>query len=445
MPLSFQRLNSMHRSILQIALPSIVSNITVPLLALVDTAIVGHLGSPAYIAAIALGGMIFNMVYWLFGFLRMGTGGLTAQTYGAGDVLASHRLLGRSLLVGGAFSLLLWVLQVPILHTVFCFVPAEPEVRQLAATYFRILIWGAPAVLGLYSLVGWFLGMQRAKLPMLIAIVQNVVNILASLFLVCVLGWKVEGVALGTLLAQYAGLLLALWLWRTRFERPEPTLRTWRTLLRDRASFVAFFQVNRDIFLRTLCLIAVTVSFTSFGSAQGELTLAANTLLMQFFLLFSYIMDGFAYAGEALGGRYYGARDTLRFARLHRSLLLWGSALALLFTLGYGFGGSVLLRLLTDEVSVIAQASHHLSLICAVPFIGFAAFLYDGLYIGTTSTRYMLLTMVLATLLFFGLYALLPPANTSLWLAFLTYLGCRSLVQALYYPKVKQTVAHHNQ
>ena len=139
----------MHRSILQIALPSIVSNITVPLLALVDTAIVGHLGSPAYIAAIALGGMIFNMVYWLFGFLRMGTGGLTAQTYGAGDVLASHRLLGRSLLVGGAFSLLLWVLQVPILHTVFCFVPAEPEVRQLAATYFRILIWGAPAVLGL--------------------------------------------------------------------------------------------------------------------------------------------------------------------------------------------------------------------------------------------------------------------------------------------------------
>ena len=208
-------LTGMDRSILHIALPSIVSNITVPLLALADTTIVGHLGAAAYIGAIAVGGMVFNMIYWLFGFLRMGTGGMTAQAYGAGDRRESMLVLTRSLTVALCISALMIALQEPLIDLIFHFVSATPEVACHARQYYTILIWGAPAVLGLYSFAGWFLGMQNARIPMAIALVQNVVNIAVSLFLVFVLRWKVGGVAAGTLVAQYAGVLMAVVLWRS--------------------------------------------------------------------------------------------------------------------------------------------------------------------------------------------------------------------------------------
>ncbi len=422
----------MNKQILHIALPSIISNITVPLLALVDTTIVGHLGSASYIAAIALGGMIFNMIYWLFNFLRMGTGGLTAQAYGANQHQAASYILLRSLTIAGGIALTLLLLQRPIFQVTFHFVTATAEVRSLASIYFNILIWGAPAMLALYSFTGWFLGMQNARIPMGIAITQNVVNIAVSTLLVFGCHLKIEGVALGTLISQYTALLLAVIFCLTKFDvKQHFELKA----ILDINTLKRFFQVNRDIFLRTLCLIAVTTYFTSAGSTQGELTLAANTLLMQFFIIFSYFMDGFAYAGEALGGRYFGAHDRLNFQRVTRCLFAWGGALSVLFFFIYFLSGTSLLHLLTNDSQVINRAQQYLPIIYFIPLISFAAFLFDGLYIGTTATRYMLISMFCASAAFFVLINVCTLSNTLLWLAFLVYLGGRGLMQAFLFKK----------
>ena len=422
----------MNKQILHIALPSIISNITVPLLALVDTTIVGHLGSASYIAAIALGGMIFNMIYWLFNFLRMGTGGLTAQAYGANQHQATSYILLRSLTIAGGIALTLLLLQRTIFQVTFHFVTATAEVRSLASIYFNILIWGAPAMLALYSFTGWFLGMQNARIPMCIAITQNVVNIAVSTLLVFGCHLKIEGVALGTLISQYTALLLAVIFCLTKFDvKQHFELKA----ILDINTLKRFFQINRDIFLRTLCLIAVTTYFTSAGSTQGELTLAANTLLMQFFIIFSYFMDGFAYAGEALGGRYFGAHDRLNFQRVTRCLFAWGGALSVLFFFIYFLSGTSLLHLLTDDSQVINRAQQYLPIIYFIPLISFAAFLFDGLYIGTTATRYMLISMFCASAAFFVLINVCTLSNTLLWLAFLVYLGGRGLMQAFLFKK----------
>lgn len=422
----------MNKQILHIALPSIISNITVPLLVLVDTTIVGHLGSASYIAAIALGGMIFNMIYWLFNFLRMGTGGLTAQAYGANQHQATSYILLRSLTIAGGIALTLLLLQRPIFQVTFHFVTATAEVRSLASIYFNILIWGAPAMLALYSFTGWFLGMQNARIPMYIAITQNVVNIAVSTLLVFGCHLKIEGVALGTLISQYTALLLAVIFCLTKFDvKQHFELKA----ILDINTLKRFFQINRDIFLRTLCLIAVTTYFTSAGSTQGEVTLAANTLLMQFFIIFSYFMDGFAYAGEALGGRYFGAHDRLNFQRVTRCLFAWGGALSVLFFFIYFLSGTSLLHLLTDDSQVINRAQQYLPIIYFIPLISFAAFLFDGLYIGTTATRYMLISMFCASAAFFVLINVCTLSNTLLWLAFLVYLGGRGLMQAFLFKK----------
>ena len=424
-------LTSTDRQILHIALPSIVSNITVPLLGLVDVAIVGHLGSAAYIGAITVGGMLFNMAYWLFAFLRMGTSGLTAQAYGRGDRAETVRVLVRALGVALAIGVALVALSRPVADVAFRLIPCSPEVEASARVYFALLVWGAPAVLGLYGFAGWFVGMQNARFPMAVAITQNVVNIVASAALVFGLGWQVEGVAAGTLIAQYAGLLMAVagW-WRGyRADARGVSLRP----VTDRAALSRFFAVNRDIFLRTLCLIAVTVCFTSSGAAAGDTVLAANALLMQLFMLFSYVMDGFAYAGEALAGRYVGAADAAGFRRTVRRLFGWGLVLAVAFTLAYGAGGRTFLSLLTSETSVVDMAMAYLPWAVAIPLTSFAAFLFDGIFIGATATGRMLLAMAVASSVFFISYYLLTDTlgNHALWLAFLAYLGARSGVEAL--------------
>lgn len=422
-------MNTHNREILQIALPSIVSNITVPLLGLIDVTIVGHLGAASYIGAIAVGGMLFNIIYWIFGFLRMGTGGMTSQAYGRGDEAEMMRLLTRSTGVGMLIALTLIVLQYPIERTAFSLIETTPEVERLAATYFRICIWGAPAVLGLYSFSGWFIGMQNSRYPMFIAITQNIVNILMSLVLVYGLEMKIEGVAIGTLVAQYAGWLMAIGLWMHRYKhlRPYAELRS----LTDKGAMRRFFQVNRDIFLRTLCLVSVTVFFTSAGAAQGEVILAVNTLLMQLFTLFSYIMDGFAYAGEALAGKHIGADNRPALRTMVRQLFVWGIALALAFTLIYGIGGEGFLSLLTNEESVIIASSTYFYWVLAIPLAGFAAFLYDGIFIGATATGLMLRAMFVASVAFFLIYFGCREAmgNHALWLAFITYLSLRGIVQ----------------
>ena len=422
--------NIINKRILQIAVPSIISNITVPLLGLIDVTIVGHLGAAAYIGAIAVGGMLFNIIYWIFGFLRMGTSGMTSQAYGKHDLDEVARLLLRSVGVGLLIAIILVALQYPIRKLAFTFIQTTEEVERLATLYFRICIWGAPAMLGLYGFAGWFIGMQNSRFPMYIAITQNIVNIAASLCFVYLFHMKVAGVAWGTLTAQYAGFLMALLLWRRYYGGLKKHV-AWHEVLKKEA-MLRFFQVNRDIFLRTLCLVIVTLFFTSAGAAQGEIVLAVNTLLMQLFTLFSYIMDGFAYSGEALVGKYVGANNQPALYRTVRQLFIWGVCLSTGFTLLYFFGGKSFLGLLTNEISVIREAENYLYWVLAIPLTGFAAFLWDGIFIGATATRQMFYSMLVASSSFFLVYYSLHEwmGNHALWLAFIVYLSLRGIMQA---------------
>ena len=428
--------NIINKRILQIAVPSIISNITVPLLGLIDVTIVGHLGAAAYIGAIAVGGMLFNIIYWIFGFLRMGTSGMTSQAYGKHDLDEVARLLLRSVGVGLLIAIILVTLQYPIRKLAFTFIQTTEEVERLATLYFRICIWGAPAMLGLYGFAGWFIGMQNSRFPMYIAITQNIVNIAASLCFVYLFHMKVAGVAWGTLTAQYAGFLMALLLWRRYYGGLKKHV-AWHEVLKKEA-MLRFFQVNRDIFLRTLCLVIVTLFFTSAGAAQGEIVLAVNTLLMQLFTLFSYIMDGFAYSGEALVGKYVGANNRSALYRTVRLLFIWGVGLSTGFTLLYFFGGKSFLGLLTNETSVIREAANYFYWVLAIPLTGFAAFLWDGIFIGATATRQMFYSMLVASGSFFLVYYSLHEwmGNHALWLAFVVYLSLRGIMQAVLSRKI---------
>ncbi len=431
-----QSSNIINKRILQIAVPSIISNITVPLLGVIDVTIVGHLGAAAYIGAIAVGGMLFNIIYWIFGFLRMGTSGMTSQAYGRHDMEEVTRLLLRSVSVGLLISVCLLALQYPIRQLAFTFIQTTKEVEGPATIYFRICIWGAPAMLGLYGFAGWFIGMQNSRFPMYIAITQNIVNIIASLCFVYLFHMKVAGVAFGTLTAQYAGFLMALILWKRYYNGLKKHIN-WRDVLQKQA-MLRFFQVNRDIFLRTLCLVIVTLFFTSAGAAQGEVVLAVNTLLMQLFTLFSYIMDGFAYSGEALAGKYIGAGNRTALHLTVRQLFVWGIGLSTGFTLLYLFGGKAFLGLLTNEVSVIREAGNYFYWVLAIPLAGFAAFLWDGIFIGATATRQMFYSMLAASASFFLVYYSLHEwmGNHALWLAFIAYLALRGIMQTVLSRKI---------
>lgn len=426
----------MNRLILRLAIPSIISNITVPLLGLVDVTIVGHLGSAAYIGAIAVGGLLFNILYWNFGFLRMGTSGLTSQAYGRDDRAEETKVLMQALSVGLLSALAILLLQYPVERAAFYFLDTSTEVERYAITYFRVCVWGAPAVLSMYAFKGWFIGMQNSRFPMYIAIAVNAINILCSLCFVFVFGMKVEGVALGTVVAEWSGLLMAVGLWSKYYGYLRPLVA-----LRNSLHFSAmkrFFAVNRDIFLRTLCLITVTTFFTSTGARQGDVILAVNTLLMQLFTLFSYFMDGFAYAAEALAGRYIGACDLKHLRHVVRNLFGWGLLLSCLFTLLYGIGGQRFLGLLTDNEEVIHTAGHYFYWVLAIPLAGFGAFLWDGILIGATATRQMLWAIIVAAAAFFGIFYGFSGAtdNHILWLAFLIYLLLRGIMMTFWGKKI---------
>ncbi len=416
---------SLNKPILTLAIPAIVANITTPLLSLVDIAIVGHLGSAAFVGAIAVGGSLFNMLYWLFGFLRFGTSGLTAQAVGANDSAGRTLVALRALLIAIGFGVALILLQLPIGKLALNLMDPDTTTRQLAGLYFSTLIWGAPAVLVQYALTGWFVGSQDTRTPMFISLAINVINIGASLLLVYVFELGIRGVALGTLIAQWSGCLLALAKARLK---PRPL----RQIL-NRSEMRRFFGVNVSIFLRTVCLIAVTVWFTRAGARQGEIILAVNTLLLQLFTLFSYFMDGFAFAAEALCGKLYGAGNRDGLKRMIRRFMSWGGAVALLFTALYAVGGAEFLRLLTNDDTVLNAAGEFRLWGIAIPLAGFMAFTWDGIVIGLTKTRLMLISMAVATAIFFALWALLEPllGNHALWLAFIAYLLTRGILLAL--------------
>ena len=419
------------RQILQIALPSIVSNITVPLLGMIDVAIVGHMGSPVYIGAVAVGSMIFNLVYWLFGFLRMGSSGLTAQALGRRDLTEVTRILVRSVSIALGIALLLIMFQIPLRWLMFWLIGPTPDVAPFAATYFNIVIWGAPASLTLFCLMGWYIGMQNTRFPMFISIMQNIVNILASLTLVYGFRMRIEGVAFGTVIAQYAGLLMAAGLLVRYYSK------AFRYFRKDRIfqKMGVFFAVNRDIFLRTLCLVAVNLFFTSAGARQGAIILSVNTVLLQLYLFFSYFMDGFAYAGEALGGKAYGAHNATAFRETLRRLWMWMLIVTSAYTLLYILGGSWIVALLTNEPQVREAAHNHLWWAWLIPAAGCVAFIWDGIFIGITATRGMLVSSFLSALIFFTVYLVTASAlgNHGLWLAQIVYLAMRGIIQTIWF------------
>lgn len=428
---------TLDRQIMRIAIPSIVSNITVPLLGLVDLAIVGHLGATAYIGAISVGGMIFNMMYWIFGFMRMGTSGLTAQAYGRHDLSETAQLLTRSLTISLALSLFLLLLQWPIFHLTMWLMSPSAEVAKYVQVYFDICVWGIPPSLLLFAFSGWFLGMQDSKTPMVIAIVQNVSNIVLSLVFVYGFGMKVDGVALGTLLAQYVGLGIAAAVYLLRYRKVRRYVR-WKGLL-NRSDMMRFFVVNRDIFLRTICLVAVFLFFTSAGSWQGDTILAVNTILMQFFMFFSYIMDGFAFAGEALAGKFYGAGNSRSLRFVVKRLFMWGAVMTVVFTLVYFFADRQIVGLLTNDANVMGVAAEYSFWTWLFPVAGVAAFIWDGVFVGLTASRGLLVSSAIATALFFTAYYLLSPymGNHGLWLAFIIYLLGRGVSQTVIYRQLK--------
>lgn len=420
--------------ILSLAVPSIVQNITVPLLGLVDLSIVGHLGSATAIAAIAVGTTIFNVLYWLVGFLRMGTSGLTSQAFGRGSMANVELLLKRSLLLGWGIAATLLVLQVPVCRLALLVIAPSQAVAPLASLYFYICVWGAPAVLGLYALNGWFVGLQDTRTPLYVAIAQNIINICASLSFVYVFGWGLAGVALGTLVAQWSGFLISISVAVRRIRRFRQEANEAETAPRLR--WADFFSVNRDIFFRTLFLVGVNLFFTSAGARQGDTVLSANTVLFTFSTLFSYIMDGFAFAAEALCGNFHGSGDAEGVRRVVRRLFVWGWGMAVVFTLAYALGGRWLVSLLTTSQPVLQLVPTYFPWVLLLPACGVAAYVYDGVFIGVTATKGMLVSSLLASAAFFAVFfagvAVGGPVNHVLWFSFLLFLALRGVMQRIW-------------
>lgn len=408
---------------------------------MVDTAIMGHL-SQSHLGAIAIGTQIFNLIYWNFGFLRMGTSGFTAQAYGARQLDEAVRIFIRAFAVALMIAAVLILLQYPIALLSELIFKSSPSVLSLALSYFFVRIWAAPATLGLYAIKGWFIGMQNSKLPMWIAILINIVNIICSLLFVVVLHWDIRGVALGTVIAQYSGLAVGLFFVSLRYGklfRARLSLQFIRDALQWR-QMKDFFSVNGDIFLRTICLATVFTFITAQSGRISDSILAVDALLLQFFTLFSYIMDGFAYAGESLVGRYIGAQDRRSLLSSVRHLIAWGLGLTLLFTVLYAAFGQQFLLIFSDKQDVISATKPYFFWTLIISVCGFSAFLFDGIFIGATASRTMRNTMFIATLAFFAVWYLLSVSlntdsefvqNNILWSAFMVYLTSRGLGQAM--------------
>lgn len=424
----------MNREILRLAIPSIVSNITVPLLGLADIAIMGHMGSANYLAAISVGAMIFNVMYWLMGFLRMSMSGVTAQAFGRKDKVFYNWVFNHGIQIGWTVGFLFVIMQFPLRELSLWLMQTSEETRELVSQYFNICIWGAPAVLGCYALNGWLIGMQNTVIPMRVAIMQNILNIALSVCFVFGLGMNIEGVAMGTLISQWSAFTM-LYL----FAKKKYNIQIdWNCIVKVKNIIASPLKsVGGVLFLRTICLVAVNLFFTSAGSQQGNMVLAVNTLLMTFFTIFSYFMDGFAFAAEALAGRFLGARDDSNMQLLNSKMLQLGIVMISVFTNLYYIGGDLFLSLLTNNPEVIEASKPYFFWVLIIPLCGVYAFIYDGIFTGLTRSRDMFLSCFIGAIAFFGIY--LSPINIAtnhkLWLALNLYLILRSLYLIYMYRK----------
>lgn len=426
------------RSILDLTIPSVVSNITVPLLSLVDTSIVGHMSDANNIGGIYIGSTIFSMIYWVFAFLRMGTTGIIAQARGAGDTSGIVYGLCRSLFVGLLVSFLLCCLQIPLLWVALQIVsPPDGLIAGYATQYFRVCIWGAPAMLTTYCLSGWFIGMRDTKTPMMMAITQNVVNIIMSLFFVYGLDADIRGVAAGTVVGLYCGVLIGLVRLRSKLHFGQKI--SLLNLLQG-SEMWRFIKVNHDLFLRTICLVVVTVSFTRFSSQLGEGQLNANAIAMQFFIFYSYFMDGLANAGEAMSGEFWGRKDGHSLCQLIDSLFRVGIILTVGFMILYYIGCSPIVSFLTNDPAVYGLTVLTVrQWVWLIPLVSFSAFIWDGVFIGLTWSRGMLISTFSGLVVFFCIHSLMSDLSNSscLWLSFLLYLATRGFVQWIIWIKNK--------
>ena len=401
-----------NKDILKLAIPSILANITVPLVGMVDIAVAGHLDASAatMIGGIAIGSMLFDLLYWNFGFLRVGTGGLAAQAYGRGDRKECARILARALGIALACALVLIAIQWIFVKAAFLVVDSSPEVRDLASTYFFIRIWAAPATLSLMALKGWFIGMQDSVSPMATDMTVNGMNVLMSIVLA--LGFTIgglhyggmgfKGVAMGTVVAQYSGLLVALSLLLWKYRRNTLMEMSWPEL---RGLFKGdqtrrFFVMNADLYVRSLCFIAIYIGFTVISARYGDVLLAVSSILMKLLMIFSYFTDGFAYAGEALTGRYIGASDSPMVRQTVKWTFVWSMSIAFLFMGIYHLAGVSMLKMMTSDAVVVDAAVGYLPWLLLMPVAGCAAFTWDGIYIGATASRQMRNSMLWATVFF---------------------------------------------
>lgn len=451
--------SGLNRDILKISLPAILNNITVPLLGLSDTAISGHLGDIAFIGAVSVGAMMLNMVFWLFGFLRMGTAGLTANAFGASDYREGVLVLLRSLFVAGVSSLIIILLQTAILDFAIGYVGATGKIQTLSSSYFRICIYGVPAQMIVLVASGWFVGMQNTFIPMIVAMAVNVVNILLSVSLVFIFRLGFIGIPYGTMFSNWIGaiaILISIRFFLKRYKKATsfaaPILPgSFKELIsavfvKDR--FKNYFKVNSDLFLRSACVMAVSVTMTAVGSRLGSVTLAVNSIFMQFFLFFSYFMDGFAFAGEALCGKYSGAGNKEMLKSTVRHLLYWGATLAMIFFTIYFFGYLPITELLTDSREIALTIPYYRIWIWLLPPLTVLAFIYDGIYIGVTLTRPMLKATFISAIIFILILALpslrahdiVLPDNYLLLSAFEAYLLGRGVLLGLGSSKVFKTI-----
>lgn len=427
----------MNRQILRLAVPAIVSNVTVPLLGLSDTAISGHLGSEVYMAAISVGSMMIALTFGVLNFLRMGTSGMTAVAYGRGDTQGVREVFTGSLFFAVVLGVAIIVFQRPLLDVLMYVVGPDNEVGELASSYFKISVAGMPASLGTMVVSGWFIGMQSTLWPMVIAITTNLLNVGVSVVMVFVLDMGFKGVAYGTLTANCFGLVLALVL-ASRMAPAGGLWCYWRQVMRVDL-FKRFFSVNSNIFVRSLCVMSVTLTVSALGARLGSMTLATNAVIVQFFIFFSYFMDGFAFTGEALCGRYYGEGDSEVLRSAVRHLLVWSAGIAGVFMAVYSVGWESVTSLLTDNDGVRESVGQYHRWIELIPAASVAAFIYDGFFIGVTRTRPMLVATSIAVGVFFAMT--LPWvhgdgmavgfSNDVIWRAFLVYLFVRGVILAV--------------
>ncbi len=429
-----------HGRVLKIAIPILLANVTVPILGAVDTGVVGQLGQAAPIGAVGVGAVILSAVYWIFGFLRMGTTGLTAQAAGQGNRAEVAALLTRALAIGLTGGVLLILCQPLIIHAGFLAAPASPEVEALAETYMRIRIWSAPAAVAIYGITGWLIAQERTRAVLGLQLWMNGLNVVLDLWFVLGLGWGVAGVATATFIAEWTGLAVGLWLCRAAFRVPD--WRDW-TRVFDAEKLKRMGLVNTDILIRSLLLQAILVSFLLLGARFGDVTLAANQVLLQFLHITGYAMDGFAFAAEALVGHAVGRRSADLVRRSSIMAAIWGGATALLMALAFLLLGPAIIDMMTTAPAVRAEARAYLPWMAAAPLLGLLPFMLDGIFIGATRSADMRNMMAVSAAIYAAAVILLigPMGNHGLWLALLISFAARGITLALRYPALERAVA----